>query len=186
VVQPAHARRGPPPPLTHERVVAQALTVIAQEGVGALTMRTLAARLGVVPGALYRHVRNKEQLQDLVLDGVLAEVDCNLNRFLAWSEQLKVLAHRLRQVLEALRRRRAAAAQRGHFPPRLRGEHRLRTTCSGLTTAPDASGSAKWGGHGGTQPGRVHDSAILHGAVAREQISRELENALVQAQACSP
>jgi len=46
-------------------VVAEALTVIAEEGVAALTMRTLVARLGVVPGALSRHVRNKEQLQDL-------------------------------------------------------------------------------------------------------------------------
>jgi AcrR family transcriptional regulator len=50
------------PQLTRERVVAEALTVIAQDGVQALTMRTLAARLGVVPGALYHHVRNKEQL----------------------------------------------------------------------------------------------------------------------------
>jgi AcrR family transcriptional regulator len=89
-----------PPPLTRERVVAEALTVIAQEGVGALTMRTLAARLGVVPGALYRHVRNKEQLQDLVLDGVLAEVDAHLDASLPWAQQLKVLAHRLRAVLE--------------------------------------------------------------------------------------
>src|SRR6266700_7700046 len=88
------------PPLTRERVVAEALTVIAEAGVGALTMRTLAARLGVVPGALYRHVRNKEQLQDLVLDGVLAEVNCNLNPSLAWSEQVTLLAHRLRAVLE--------------------------------------------------------------------------------------
>src|SRR5215218_7767246 len=63
------------PQLTRERVVAEALTIIAEEGVQALTMRTLAARLGVVPGALYHHVRNKQQLQDLVLDGVLAEVD---------------------------------------------------------------------------------------------------------------
>jgi AcrR family transcriptional regulator len=89
------------PPLTRERVVAEALTVIGQEGVGALTMRTLAARLGVVPGALYRHVRNKEQLHDLVLDGVLAEVDCHLQASLPWTRQLAVLAHRLRAVLEA-------------------------------------------------------------------------------------
>jgi AcrR family transcriptional regulator len=89
------------PPLTRERVVAQALMVIAEEGVAALTMRTLATRLGVVPGALYRHVRNKEQLQDLVLDGVLAEVDCNLDPALPWTQQLTVLAHRLRAVLEA-------------------------------------------------------------------------------------
>jgi AcrR family transcriptional regulator len=87
--------------LTRERVVEEALAVIAQDGVEALTMRGLAARLGVVPGAVYRHVRNKQQLQDLVLDGVLAEVDVHLDLSLAWTEQLKLLAHRLRQVLEA-------------------------------------------------------------------------------------
>ena len=89
------------PRLTRERVVAEALTVIADDGVQALTMRSLASRLGVVPGALYHHVRNKQQLQDLVLDNVLAEVDLDLDPALGWSEQLKVLAHRLRQVLEA-------------------------------------------------------------------------------------
>jgi AcrR family transcriptional regulator len=87
--------------LTRERVVAEALTLIAQEGVEALTMRALSARLGVVPGALYRHVRSKEQLQDLVVDGVLAEVDCHVNPALPWTEQIKALAHRLRTVLEA-------------------------------------------------------------------------------------
>ena len=87
--------------LTRERVVEEALAVIAQDGVEALTMRGLAAHLGVVPGAVYRHVRNKQQLQDLVLDGVLAEVDFHLDPSLGWTEQLKLLAHRLRQVLEA-------------------------------------------------------------------------------------
>jgi AcrR family transcriptional regulator len=88
------------PQLTRERVVAEALAVIAEEGVQALTMRSLAARLGVVPGALYHHVRNKEQLQDLVLDGVLAEVDFHVDPSLAWTERIKLLAHRLRAVLE--------------------------------------------------------------------------------------
>jgi AcrR family transcriptional regulator len=37
-------------------------------------MRTLATRLGVVPGALYHNVHNKEQLHDLVLDGAGAEL----------------------------------------------------------------------------------------------------------------
>jgi len=86
--------------LTRERVVAEALTVIGADGVDALSMRALATRLGVVPAALYRHVRNKEQLHDLVLDGVLAEVDCEVDHRLAWTEQVKVLAHRLRTVLE--------------------------------------------------------------------------------------
>jgi AcrR family transcriptional regulator len=88
------------PQLTRQRVVAEALAVIAEQGVQALTMRSLAARLGVVPGALYRHVRNKQQLHDLLLDGVLAEVDVRLDSSLGWTDQLKVLAHRLRRVLE--------------------------------------------------------------------------------------
>ena len=86
--------------LTRERLVAEALSVIAADGVDALSMRALATRLEVVPAALYRHVRNKEQLYDLVLDGVLAEVDCQVDHRLAWTEQVKVLAHRLRTVLE--------------------------------------------------------------------------------------
>ena len=88
------------PQLTRQRVVAEALAVIAQDGAQALTMRSLATRLGVVPGALYHHVGNKQQLQDLVLDGVLAEIDFHTDPSLAWADQLKIVAHRLRQVLE--------------------------------------------------------------------------------------
>jgi AcrR family transcriptional regulator len=87
--------------LTRERVVAEALAVISADGVEALSMRALAARLGVVPGALYRHVRGREQLYDLILDGVLAEVDCQVDPALPWTAQITTLAHRLRRVLEA-------------------------------------------------------------------------------------
>jgi AcrR family transcriptional regulator len=68
--------------------------------VHALSMRALATRLGVVPGALYRHVRNREQLHDLVLDEVLAEVDCDLDHSQPWTERVKLLAQRLRTVLQ--------------------------------------------------------------------------------------
>jgi AcrR family transcriptional regulator len=86
--------------LTRERVVAEALAMISTAGVEALSMRALASRLGVVPGALYRHVPSKEQLHDLILDGVLAEVDCRLDPSLPWTEQVTTLAQRLRTVLE--------------------------------------------------------------------------------------
>ena len=86
--------------LTRERVVAEALTVIAADGAGALSMRALAARLGVVPGALYRHVRSKEQLCDLAVDEVLAEVDTRARHDLGWAEQVSGLARRLRAALE--------------------------------------------------------------------------------------
>jgi AcrR family transcriptional regulator len=86
--------------LTRERVIAEALMVISADGVDALTMRGLAGRLGVVPGALYRHVRSKEQLCDLVVDGVLADVDTRADRDLTWAGQIKALTQRLRAVLE--------------------------------------------------------------------------------------
>jgi hypothetical protein len=54
-------------------------------------MRALATRLGVVPGTLHRHVRSK-QLHDLILDGVLAEVDCRLDPSLPWTGQVTALA----------------------------------------------------------------------------------------------
>lgn len=86
--------------LTRERVVAEALALIGTDGAGALSMRALAARLGVVPGALYRHVRSKEQLCDLATDGVLAEVDIQADQGLSWDDRVQVLAGRLRAVLE--------------------------------------------------------------------------------------
>ena len=62
--------------LTRDRVVAEALAITSATDAAALSMRTLATRLGVVPAALDRHVRSKEQLYDVILDGALAGVDC--------------------------------------------------------------------------------------------------------------
>jgi AcrR family transcriptional regulator len=87
-------------PLTRERVVAEALAMIAADGAQSLSMRALAARLGVVPGALYRHVRSKEELYDLVLDAVLGEADCRTDPAAPWSTRAAALARRLRAVLE--------------------------------------------------------------------------------------
>ena len=86
--------------LTRDRVVAEALVIIAADGAQALSMRALAARLGVVPGALYRHVRGKEQLLDFVLDAVLGEVDCRAGADDHWTARVAALADRLRAVLE--------------------------------------------------------------------------------------
>ena len=86
--------------LTRDRVVAEALAVISADGAQSFSMRALAGRLGVVPGALYRHVHSKEQLYDLILDAVLAEVDCRADPDQSWTGQIAALAHQLRAVLE--------------------------------------------------------------------------------------
>jgi AcrR family transcriptional regulator len=86
--------------LTRERVVTEALAIISTDGAQSLSMRGLATRLGVVPGALYRHVRNKEQLYDLILDAVLTEVDCRADPAQPWAGQVTTLAQCLRATVE--------------------------------------------------------------------------------------
>ena len=62
-------------PLNPERVLATAVALADREGVESLSMRRLANELGVVPMALYKHVANKEEMLDGMLDVVVAEID---------------------------------------------------------------------------------------------------------------
>jgi TetR/AcrR family transcriptional regulator, tetracycline repressor protein len=61
--------------LTRARILDAAAELLARDGARALTMRAVAARLGVAPNAIYSHVAGKAELVDGVLDGVLAAVD---------------------------------------------------------------------------------------------------------------
>lgn len=49
-------------PLTREKIAAAALEVVQREGQAALSMRKVAGMFGVDVAALYRHVRNKDEL----------------------------------------------------------------------------------------------------------------------------
>lgn len=64
-----------PPPLSRPRIVRTALRLVDEKGLAALTMRALATELNVSPMALYNHVRDKEELVDLMVDLMLGEVD---------------------------------------------------------------------------------------------------------------
>jgi AcrR family transcriptional regulator len=56
--------------------VLQAAVALADDGgVEALSMRKLAQDLGVVPMALYKHVANKDELLDGVVDVVVAQIE---------------------------------------------------------------------------------------------------------------
>ncbi|MER7850445.1 TetR/AcrR family transcriptional regulator C-terminal domain-containing protein [Kitasatospora sp. NPDC096077] len=63
---------GRPPRISREEVVETARRIVAEEGVGKLTMRRLAGEIGSTPMALYHHVRNKEELLVLLLDDYAA------------------------------------------------------------------------------------------------------------------
>ncbi|MEU3351507.1 GntR family transcriptional regulator [Streptomyces sp. NPDC037389] len=66
-------RRDPAPALTRDRVVRVAIAVADAGGSGALSMRAIAAELGVSTMVLYRHVPGKDELLALMADTVFGE-----------------------------------------------------------------------------------------------------------------
>ena len=89
------------PGLTTQRVVEAALRMADEGGLEALSLRRLAAALGVTPMAIYRHVRNKNHLFDLMADWLLEQLDLASADVPAWQERLRRLAASILAVLEA-------------------------------------------------------------------------------------
>ncbi len=85
------------PPLTRDRIVEAARALIDEEGLAALSMRKLGARLGVEAMSLYNHVDNKDDVLDGVLESLLAEVPIP-DPELPWRERLAALARSFRAV----------------------------------------------------------------------------------------
>jgi TetR/AcrR family tetracycline transcriptional repressor len=73
--RPRHRGAGQRAGLTRELVLAAARRIADAEGVDRLTMRRLAAELGVLPNALYTYVPDKEALLDALIDDLLAGVE---------------------------------------------------------------------------------------------------------------
>jgi AcrR family transcriptional regulator len=61
-------------PLSRERVLAAAMSVADAEGLAAVTMRRVAADLGVEAMSLYHHVPSKEHLLDGLADALIVEI----------------------------------------------------------------------------------------------------------------
>ena len=61
--------------LSRDRVLGAAVALADTAGIESLSMRKLAQELGVVPMALYKHVANKEELLDGMVDVVVGEID---------------------------------------------------------------------------------------------------------------
>ena len=61
--------------LSRDRVLRAAAALADEIGIDALSMRKLAEELGVVPMALYKHVADKDELLDGMVDIVLGEID---------------------------------------------------------------------------------------------------------------
>jgi AcrR family transcriptional regulator len=62
-------------PLSRERILTEALELVDEHGIEALSMRKLGQTLGYEAMSLYNHVENKEDLLSGILDLVLAEME---------------------------------------------------------------------------------------------------------------
>ncbi|ALO98588.1 TetR-family transcriptional regulator [Streptomyces hygroscopicus subsp. limoneus] len=86
-----------PVPLDRERIVAAAIALADEGGLEAVSLRKVAARLNAGPMRLYGYISTKEELFDLMVDEVYAEI-LPEERPGDWREALRVLAHRTRQA----------------------------------------------------------------------------------------
>jgi len=88
----------PRPPLTRERVFQAAVDVADRDGLGALTMRRLGAELGVEAMSLYKHVANKEEILDGIVEVVVGEIETPRDGA-EWKEAMRRRALSAREVL---------------------------------------------------------------------------------------
>jgi AcrR family transcriptional regulator len=89
------------PPLSREAVVAAGLVILAAEGLGAVTMRAVAAALDTGPASLYAYVANRDELLHEMLNEVLGTVPVPVADPEHWREQLRTLLGDLVRAMEA-------------------------------------------------------------------------------------
>jgi len=73
--QPRANRSRGRPAMPLDRIVAAALELVEEQGADALSMRSLAQRLGSGTATLYRRFANRSELVSMVIDHILGEVD---------------------------------------------------------------------------------------------------------------
>lgn len=93
----ATAKPGRPARLNRAQVIDAAVALADEEGLEGLTMRSVAHRLAAEAMSLYRHVRNKEDLIDGMVDAVFAEIDLPMGG--DWKAAMRMRALSARQAL---------------------------------------------------------------------------------------
>jgi AcrR family transcriptional regulator len=83
--------------LSRDRIVRAAIELADAEGIAGLSMRRLAEELDAAPMALYRHVANKDDLLDGMIDLVFAELDVSTDS--GWRAAMRERAIGMRQAL---------------------------------------------------------------------------------------
>ncbi|MGH3168173.1 MAG: TetR/AcrR family transcriptional regulator [Trebonia sp.] len=94
-------RHGPRQGLSIDQVIDAATVLADAEGLDAVTMRKVAASLGVVPMTLYTYVPGKAELLDLMLDAAYQAMPRAHTVGTPWRERLSAVAAENRALFEA-------------------------------------------------------------------------------------
>lgn len=78
-----------------------ALLAADEGGIDAVSLRRLAVALEVTPMAIYRHVRNKSHLLDLMVERLLDQVDLAPDEAATWQDRLRRLLASFQAVVAA-------------------------------------------------------------------------------------
>ena len=100
-------------PADHERIVAAARALIEAGGVEALSMRKLAADVGVAPTAIYWHVGSRLDLLNAVLDAMVADLPPIAARGASARARLASVARSIRDQVRATTPTQQLAAELG-------------------------------------------------------------------------
>jgi AcrR family transcriptional regulator len=95
--RPEPPSRPAPSPLSRGRIVLAAIELADADGLEAVSLRKVAAALDAGPMRLYRYLSTKEELLDLMVDAVYAEIPLP-EPAADWRGALRLLAHRIRQA----------------------------------------------------------------------------------------
>jgi len=93
--RPEPPERPVPAPLSRERIVRTAISLADADGLAAVSLRKVAAALDVGPMRLYGYIATKEELLELMVDAVYAEIRPAGD---GWREVLRSLAEAVRQA----------------------------------------------------------------------------------------
>ncbi|GAA4611878.1 TetR family transcriptional regulator ActII [Actinoallomurus liliacearum] len=93
------AAKPPRIPLTREAILDAALRVLDREGLEGLSMRRVSDELGTGPASIYGHVRNKDELLQLLHERVTDEIRLPEPDPSRWYEQLEELAGQMRGLM---------------------------------------------------------------------------------------
>jgi AcrR family transcriptional regulator len=96
--RPPPALRPAPEPLSRDSIVRAALAIADRSGLAAVSLRRTAAALKAGPMRLYGYVATKEDLLELMVDAVFAEMESTQPVNPDWKQGLRSIADRTRRT----------------------------------------------------------------------------------------